>query len=204
MEPATLPPESARSLQGELAHPLDEFYARNGQALPPLQRIDGVEVPEPYRSLLVHESDMTSTLEAFHGGRILLEVLGRKTRGQAYFREVILRVAETREPIEFGAIKIHLDLFPEEVRQKILEEEWPLGRILKENGLAFTSSPQAYLRIASDKIINKVLELSGAQLLFGRRNTIYNETGQPLAEIVEILPPLRAGWGKRHSASPEH
>ena len=39
------------------------------------RRIEGARVPEPYRGLLVHEKDMTPTLEAFHGGDIHLRIL---------------------------------------------------------------------------------------------------------------------------------
>jgi hypothetical protein len=34
--------------------PLAEFYRRSGVALPVFERIDGAEVPEPWRTLLVH------------------------------------------------------------------------------------------------------------------------------------------------------
>jgi hypothetical protein len=44
-------------------YPLDEFYARSGLPLPRIERTSGEEVPEPYRSLLVHQNDMTPTLE---------------------------------------------------------------------------------------------------------------------------------------------
>ena len=58
--------------------PLDEFYARSGLALPKIERVAGEEVPEPYRSLLVHQNDMTPTLENFHGASIHLEILSRE------------------------------------------------------------------------------------------------------------------------------
>src|SRR5258708_29470319 len=64
-----------------IAHPLDEFYARSGLPLPPLEQIEGEEVPEPCKTLLVHDTDMTSTLEAFHGRSLHLHVLGRERRG---------------------------------------------------------------------------------------------------------------------------
>ena len=38
-------------------------------------------------------------------------------------------------------------------------------------------------------LINEALKLSGAHVLFGRRNTLFDPQGNPLAEIVEILPP---------------
>jgi hypothetical protein len=102
---------------------------------------------------------------------------------------VVLYLQSTETPVEFGAIKIHLERFPLAARKLILAEEWPLGRILKDCGIAYTSQPTAFLRIASDKLINEVLHLRGANLLYGRRNTLFAPSGQTLAEIVEILPP---------------
>ena len=132
---------------------------------------------------------MTSTLENFYDGRIRLQIVGRDRQGSDYFREVALLVDGSRKPVEFGAIKINLDLFPDSTQAAILEEHWPLGRILKESKIEFSSQPRGFLRIASDKLINEVLHLTGAHLLFGRRNTLWNRAGQALAEIVEILPP---------------
>jgi len=98
-------------------------------------------------------------------------------------------VEGSEKPVEFGAIKISLELFPEIAREQILAERWPLGHILKESGMQFASQPRAFLRVASDQLINSVLNLSGANLLYGRRNTLLDAAGRSLAEIVEILPP---------------
>lgn len=185
---ATIPFPTSGSSELLLAHPLDEFYAGEGHALPPLTQVEGEAVPEPYRTLLVHQNDMTPTLESFYGSTVHLDVLGRRKKDDAYFREVILRLDTNNAPIEFGAIKINLDLFAPAAREQILHERLPLGRILHEYKIPHTSRPRAYLRLASDRLINKVLELSGAQVLYGRRNTLYDPHQRPLAEIVEILP----------------
>ena len=177
--------DSSRSI----AHPLDEFYARSGLSLPPLDRIDGEAVPEPYKALLVHERDMTSTLENFHAERIHLRLLSRDQRNDDYFREVLLVLDSNEKPVEFGAIRIHLERVSAPARRAILEERLPLGRILNDSGIEYASCPGAFLRIASDKVINEVLGLNGAHILYGRRNTLFNPVGEPLAEIVEILPP---------------
>src|SRR6266540_7339521 len=108
-----LPPRS-------VAYPLDEFYARSGLALPPLDQVDGEALPEPYRSLLVHERDMTSTLETFHKAGIHLRLVSRQQRGDEYFREVVLVLDGSETPVEFGAIKIQLDRFPTKAREEIL------------------------------------------------------------------------------------
>jgi chorismate-pyruvate lyase len=163
-----------------IAYPLDEFYARSGLTLPPLDQVDGHALPEPYR---------TSTLENFHHAGIHLRLVSRERQGDDYAREVVLALDGSEKAVEFGAIRIHLDRFPEEARQAILAERFPLGHLLKEFSIAYVSRPQAFLRIASDKTINRLLGLTGAHLLYGRRNTLLNPEGQPLAEIVEILPP---------------
>src|SRR5688572_7982500 len=125
--------------QTQIAHPLDEFYARARQPMPALQVIDAEEVPPPYKQLLVHENDMTSTLEHFHEERIHLRVLSRQERENIYWREVVLELDVTNEPVEFGAIKIHLGSFPAKARERILEAHWPLGRVLKEFKIPYLS-----------------------------------------------------------------
>lgn len=184
-EKASILPESPGL---SLVHPLDEFYAAAGETLPPLEQIDGAAMPEPYRTILVHQNDMTPTLEKFHRCAVHLEVLSRRTRGNSYYREVVLRLDGSNRPVEFGAIKINLVLFSPEAREAILRERLPLGHILQQYQIPHASRPSAYLRLASDKLINSVLELTGAQVLYGRRNTHFDPQQRPLAEIVEILP----------------
>ena len=182
-------PQRSAPPQSAVAHPLDEFYKRAKLPLPPLQQIDSEEMPEPYKTLLVHRSDMTSTLEGFHKDTIRVDVLSRNHVDDHYFREVVLRTEKLGKPVEFGAIKIHLALFPDAARREILAERWPLGRILKECALKYNSWPSAFLKVASDHFIDAALDLKGAQILYGRCNTLLNEQQRPLAEIVEILPP---------------
>jgi chorismate-pyruvate lyase len=158
--------------------------------MPAFQFIDSEEIPEPYKQLLVHESDMTSTLEHFHEGRIHLRVLNREHRGDTYSREVVLEVDGTNAPVEFGAIKIYLAGFATRARERILEAHLPLGRVLKEFAIPYISRPRAYLRIASDRLISGALKLNGTHCLYGRCNRLCDPQGNSLADIVEILPPI--------------
>jgi chorismate-pyruvate lyase len=146
-------------------------------------------VPEPFRSLLVHADDMTPTLERFHGDKIHIRVLRRQLRGDFYFREVVLVLDADERPVEFGAIKMNLALFAPAARKLILEEREPLGHILRDCAVAHSSRPKAYLRVESDELINRALNLAGKHTLFGRRNTHFDTQDRALAEIVEILPP---------------
>jgi chorismate-pyruvate lyase len=170
-------------------YPLDDFYARAGLPLPAIERIQGDEMPEPYRSLLVHERDMTPTLEKFHGSDIHLKILKREQRGDFYSREVVLLLDGSEVPVEFGANKVSLVLFPPKARQLILEERVPLGRILEECEIPHATFAKAFFRVAPDELINSVLHLKSPTWLYGRKATILDGQKRPLSEIVEILPP---------------
>jgi chorismate-pyruvate lyase len=175
-----------------LVHPLDDFYAQAGLTLPHIEATAGEEMPEPYRMLLVHNRDMTPTFEEFYGQKIHLRLLRRQQRDDVYFREVVLVLEDRVTPIEFGATKINLALLPPAVRRFILEEREPLGAILASCGIVHTSRPKAFLKVRSDAFIAGALKLREPQVLFGRRNTLFDSTQRPLAEIVEFLPPARS------------
>jgi chorismate-pyruvate lyase len=170
-------------------HPLDDFYSHAGLKLPRIEIVAGHVVPQPYQQLLVHDDDMTPTLEKFYESPIHLEVLRSERQGDFYFREVVLMTDDASERVEFGAIKIFLNLFPEAARNDILAERLPLGSILAKYRIQHTSHPKCFLRIESDEFMNRALGLNGSFTLYGRRNTLSTPEEHPLAEIVEILPP---------------
>jgi len=182
------PPVAPRPVYSDI-YPLDESYAARGETAPAVDRVEAAEVPEPYHSLLVHKTDMTSTLEKFHGDTLHVEVLTRDIRENEYCREVALVLDGKKKRVEFGAIKIMLDLFPAGAREEILRARQPLGRILSLFNIPFASRPGAFLRLTSDKFIDSALQLRGPQLLYGRRNSLVDSQERSLAEIVEILPP---------------
>ncbi len=170
-------------------HPLDAFYTRAGLPLPRIEFIAGHEVPEPHKTLLVHNLDMTPTLEEFYGCDIHLEILRCEERDQFYYREVVLRLDFDELPVEFGANKISINLFPPDVRRLILENRIPLGHLLKVFRVPHTSRPQGFLRVAADERMCRAFRLEKPACLYGRRNTIRDPQGRPLSEVVEILPP---------------
>lgn len=173
-----------------IAYPLDDFYARAGLALPKVETIQAEEMPEPYRSLLAHNNDMTPTLSAFHAQIIHLRVLSRQYRDDFYFREVVLFSEQNNQPVEFGAIRINLALFAPNVRRHILDERVPLGQLLRVHAVPHSSRPKAYFRLQADALMCQALGLAEPQPLYGRRNTLSDSVQRPLAEVVEILPPV--------------
>lgn len=169
--------------------PLSEFYSRAKRPLPRIETVPAESVPEPFKSLLVHHRDMTPTLETFHGARIHLELLSRDQRGGFYFREVVLRLDPDERPVEFGANKVYLGMFPEEAQELIRLDQIPLGRILKECGVKHVTEAKYFLRVEPDELIARALELETPVPLFGRKAIISDPAGRALSEIVEILPP---------------
>ena len=172
-----------------IAYPLSEFYSRAKLPLPRTEIIPADAVPEPFRAMLVHSNDMTPTLEDFHKSRIHLDILNRDQRGGFYYRQVVLRLDHDEKPVEFGANKIFLGLFPEEAQELIRLEQVPLGRILKDCGVRHQTEAKHFYRVEPDDLIARTLELEGPTTLYGRKAVISNLQGKPLSEIVEILPP---------------
>lgn len=177
------------------AHPLDEFYLNAGLPLPQIEVVPGPSLPEPCRQLLVHDGDMTPTLEAFYNATIYIEVLRSEVRNSYYYREVVLLTEGRNQRVEFGAIKISLERLPLAARKDILAERLPFGTVLAKHRIGHTSRPKAFLKIQSDDFINQSLGVSGSPVLYGRRNTLSNLAQEPLAEIVEILPPAKLHHG---------
>jgi hypothetical protein len=153
--------ELPASKRDGLTRPLDYFYARAGLALPEFKVVGGADVPEPFHHLLVHVRDMTPTLEEFYGDEIELRVLGRRRRGQEYWREVVLLLRGSGQPVEFGANRVLLDRFPGAARQAILDECAPLGRIMRDHQVTHTCQPNAFLEMQADELMGSTLQLGG-------------------------------------------
>ncbi len=176
--------------QAEWLKPLRAYYVSAGVPLPSITVIDSRDIPQPYYDLLIHREDMTSVLERYHSGMIELRLLRVSIENGQLTRQVVLVLAASGKPVEFGAIRIHLGRFGPEAQQMILEGRRPLGGILKEHGIEYISRPGGFIRFRSDAIVNPLLGLTGEHELFGRYTTLYDATAQSLAEVIEILPPI--------------
>ena len=174
----------------DLLFPLSRFYESEHLALPSARTLSGAEMPEPYRRLLVHQRDMTSTLEEFYGERMLLRVLHSGRQDDAYCREILLVGADSGKVVEYGSIRIFIERFEPVPRAEILSETLPLGAILTKNAVPYTSAPRAFFRIDADAVTTKHFKLTEAAPLYGRRNKHAAPGGETLADIVEILAPV--------------
>ncbi len=171
--------------QEELLAPLTFF--RRQEPMPDIEWVEGAAMPEPYRTLLVHKGDMTSRLEAFHNGPIVLQVLHREQTPDAYRREVVLRTE--RGPVEYGAIEIHLERFDGELRDLIVAAHLPLGGLLNRFGVDYHSQPKAFIKLGPDPVMREHFEMPDAGHFYGRCNVLLDSRNRELARIVELLRP---------------
>jgi hypothetical protein len=147
-------------------------------------------MPEPYRGLLVNDGDMTPTLERFHGCKLRLRVLASAREGDIYRRQVAL-IDILDRPVEYGAIRIHLDTLPPLVQAQVLAGRRPLGGLLIDNRVQHHSRPSAFFAVDGEGAIAEALALTAPAELYGRCNTLVDGDGRAIAEVVEILPPVQ-------------
>lgn len=170
--------------------PMSRFYDSSKRLLPDFAEIDGSEMPEPYKSLLVHENDMTPTLEQYWGMKIHLRLLEKTVEDGSLMRHVVLEANGENLPVEYGAIRIYLDRFDERPRELILESYRPLGTILSDFEIKHSSHPSAYFRVKSDAVIGEALDMPAGEDLYGRCNVLIDAEGERLAEVIEVLPTI--------------
>ena len=173
----------------DLLYPLNEFYVDMGFPLPEVTQVQPSDIPEPYHHLLVHERDMTPTLEAACGQSLHLRVLNYSLDEDIFSRHVVLVPDYGGPAVEMGAIKIYLEYFSAEARRLILERRQPLGSILQTQHIPHESHPSAFIRVVCDDVIREGLRLSSGGILYGRQNVLTGAEGRVLARVLEILPP---------------
>ncbi len=184
----------AAAVDGSLAlhwlMPLHYFYERRHLDLPPLAFVEPEDMPEMDREMLVHDRDMTPTLEAFHGGELRLEVLDKEQSDNYLLRIVILRRRDNLRPVECGAIGIHLDMFNSPARELIEEGRIPLGGVLQQEAVPHFGRPRGFFRVQADEIMAHALGEKVGAMLYGRCNELSFPDGVAFADIVEVLPKL--------------
>ena len=87
---------------------------------------------------------MTSRLETFHEDSIRIRKLSSSNDGKVYFREVLLETQDSKIPTEYGAIEITLENLDDEQRALVIEGKQPLGGILNDARIPYSSAPRAF------------------------------------------------------------
>ena len=104
----------------------------------------------------------------------------------APYRSLLVQES-TGRPVEMGAIRIQVDVFRERIRRQILDNEIPLGRLLRDGGVQYESRPKAFLAVTPNSEMMGVFWMAEPRTLYGRRTEIIHE-GSKIGDIVEVLP----------------
>lgn len=157
---------------------------------PHLNAVPADQIPMPYHHLLVHDGDMTGRLESYYEQTIHLETLRKVQADQHLYRQVLLRTADNRV-VEYGVIRIALAQFGGEPLRQILGCYHPLGGILNRFQVDYHSDLAGFVRLHPDHVIAQALALEhDNRFLYGRQNRLVSGSGDTIAEVLEILPPV--------------
>jgi hypothetical protein len=150
--------------------------------------VPGDQVPQPYRRLLVHQHHMTVTVEAHHGGPVDVVVLDRRHQGNTYARMILLVLRSTGRIVQFGLVRIHFAFCDAGVRDEILSEKTPLGRILIQHNILRHIQPIGFLRVTPGADMVQWFGLQTPEPTYGRLAVLFCDE-QPAIEVLEIVAP---------------
>jgi hypothetical protein len=91
--------------------------------------------------------------------------------------------------VQFGIARMNLGCFPPEVRDEVLSEKIPLGRVLINHGLLMKVRLLTLWRIEPGPDLCKSLEIERPATTYGRTAMI-DIDGEPVIELLEISAPL--------------
>jgi hypothetical protein len=157
--------------------------------MPEYEYVAADEVPSPYGDLLVHEHHMTVTVERHHGSLVDVRILARRQNNDAYARKILLTLQSNGRVVQFGIMRVHLQLCSEEVRAEIVAGQTPLGRILIEHDVLRRIEPTAFLRVIPGRAMMEWFGLTKPKLTYGRLAYIHCD-GLPVVELLEVVAPV--------------
>lgn len=173
----------------DLLYPLNLVYEACGLTLPIAREIPPDSIPAPYHSLLVHECEMTATLERYFGGELVLRTLSVMCCRGWFLRRVLLVQPSSGRPVEMGTIRVRLDPFPPTFITELLRNEAPFGRLIRNARIKLLSRPKAFLLVEPNQEMMGLFWMREPNLLYGRRTEVFHDAKR-IGDIVEILPHL--------------
>jgi hypothetical protein len=171
---------------------LDELYApfADKSDKPNIEPISAGSMPEPYRSLLVHTHHMTVTVERFYGNAVDVIVLDTHQTGDFYSRKILLSLRGSGVVVQFGIVQIDFSCLDIAVRDEIVSQKTPLGRVLIQHNVLRTVQPVDYFRATLSQTMCQWFGLNQPQHTYGRLGVIYTNN-KPAIRVAEIMAPVQ-------------
>ena len=172
---------------------LDELYApfADHSDRPVAVTLPGEVMPEPYQTLLDHCHHMTVTVEEFYGDSVNVVVLDEVRTEIYYARKIILALAESGRPVQFGVVRVELGALAEAVREEILSGRTPLGRVLIRHRVLREVRPVGFFRCHLTGAMAGWLGATPGAETYGRLGVI-TAGGAVAVRVAEVLAPVAA------------
>lgn len=159
--------------------------------------IDAATLPQPQRRLLDHEAHMTVTVEAFHhcpvDVRVARTLQGHSTSestagGRWYAREITLHRQSDGAPVQYGIVRLNVDLLDPVVWQEIESRSAPLGRVLIRHHVLREVQLCGLWRVSAGEPLAGFFGCPPGTVTYGRTARIFCDY-LPAIELLEIVAP---------------
>jgi len=138
------------------------------------------------RQLLAHNHHMTVTVEEYHGSLVDVKVLEARTNERFYSRKILLTRQSDDRVVQFGIVRLDLESIDALVRDEILSQQTPLGRILIQHDVLRRVELSSLWKITAGEDLSTCCEVPVGHNLFGRTAWIYCN-GKPAVELLEVV-----------------
>ena len=177
------------------AHPnldvLVALFFDDPSQLGEFDEVDATALPSPFDQLLAHHEHMTVTVEDFY--RSPVDVLAQETRSTAthYARTSLLRTQRHGQIVQFGIVRLDLRFLEPQVREEILSQQIPLGRVLIEHNVLRQVELVSLWRVRCGVELARHFSRPEGTVTYGRTALIHCND-EPAVELLEIVaPPAR-------------
>ncbi|WP_437185375.1 hypothetical protein SH668x_002478 [Planctomicrobium sp. SH668] len=170
---------------------LTSLFSPPGALIARAEHVPAATTPEPYHKMLVHDHHMTVTMEEYHGTSVNVSVLDSATIDGLYCRKILLSRSDNGKPVQFGLIRFNFDYVTTAVRDAILSEQIPLGRVLITHNVLRHIDLGAIIKVAAGPELARLLQMEENATTYGRMATIFCN-GAPAVDLLEISSPLEA------------
>ena len=164
------------------------FYPHPGE-LGDFQEVTAGQLPDVERSLLAHDHHMTVTVESFYSSLVDVDVLSTDASDEHYARKILLRRQSDSQVVQFGIVRLDVRFLEQPVRDEIVSQQTPLGRILIEHDVLREVQLVSLWKIQAGTDLAGFLDSTPGAEVFGRTALIYCN-GEPVVELLEIIAPV--------------
>lgn len=168
---------------------LTELFPDGESLFERAEHIPSALTPEPYKRLLVHEHHMTVTMEEFHRTPVVVRVLDRMLEGDIYSRKIVLERSDDSRVVQFGIVRFDLGVVLPAVRDEILSERTPLGRILINYNVLRHIDLGAIMQTTVGPGLSHLFACRMGTTTYGRLATIFCNQ-RPAVDLLEVAAPV--------------